>query len=241
MLVEEIKKAFGDSTDLIVRPFIIDNREITLVMSEVMGDSSYVNDFILKRLLILKWENNDIGTELLNNIPTNNGKILTDINEMADYICMGFILLIFDNKALAIEARSNLDRGIGEVSNESTITGSKDAFNENFNTNVGLIRRRLRTNNLFVEGTFVGRSSKTKVGILYMNNIAYKKNVKEIKEKLAKIDVDGIIDSGYLKSYLDTKTNLLFPTVASTERPDLASQALLEGKIVIIAGFQGLN
>ena len=234
-LADKLRELFGNSTDFIVRPFYIDNREIVLIMSEVLGNSSYVNDFILKRLLILKWKNRDIEAELLNNIPTNNGKILTDIHEMADYICMGFILLIFDNKALAIEAKSNLDRGIGEVSNESTITGSKDAFNENFNTNVGLIRRRLRTNNLFVDGIFVGRSSKTKVGILYMDNIVYKKNVNEIKEKLTKIDVDGIIDSGYLKRYLDTKTNLLFPTVASTERPDLASQALLEGKIVIIA------
>ena len=234
MLSEEIKNAFGNATDLIVRPFIIDNREIILVMSEVMASSSYVNDFILKRLLKLKFTKEDIIDELLNNIPTNNGKVLTTLEKMTDYICMGFALILYDNKAIAIEARSTLDRGIGEVSNESTIMGSKDAFNENFNTNVGLIRRRLRTNELYVDGLFVGKSSKTKVGILYMHNIATLKNVNDIKEKLKKINVDGIIDSGYLKTYLDTKTNLLFPTITSTERPDLASQALLEGKIVII-------
>ena len=239
MLRDEIKKAFGSSTDLIVRPFIIDNREITLVMSEVLGSSSYVNDFILRRLLTIKFQSDDIGSELLNFIPTNNGKILNKLSDMTDYICMGFALILFsDNeseKAIAIEARATVDRGIPIVNNEASITGSKDAFNENFNTNVGLIRRRIRDCNLYVDGMFVGKSSKTKIGILYMNNIAIKKNVDKIKNKLKKINVDGILDTGNLKSYLDSKTNFFFPTITSTERPDKVAQALLEGKIAIVS------
>ena len=239
MLVDEIKKAFGSSTDLIIRPFIIDNREITLVMSEVLGSSSYVNDFILRRLLTIKFQSDNIGSELLNFIPTNNGKILNKLSDMTDYICMGFALILFNDneseKAIAIEARATVDRGIGEVNNEASITGSKDAFNENFNTNIGLIRRRIRDCNLYVDGMFVGKSSKTKIGILYMNNIAINKNVNDIRNKLKKINVDGIIDSGNLKSYLDSKTNFFFPTITSTERPDKVAQALLEGKIAIVS------
>ena len=239
MLANEIKNAFGSSTDLIVRPFIIDNREITLVMSEVLGSSSYVNDFILRRLLTIKFQSDDIGSELLNFIPTNNGKILNKLSDMTDYICMGFALILFsDNeseKAIAIEARATVDRGIPIVNNEASITGSKDAFNENFNTNIGLIRRRIRTSDLYVDGMFIGKSSKTKIGILYMNNIAIKKNVDGIKNKLKKINVDGILDTGNLKSYLDSKTNFFFPTITSTERPDKVAQALLEGKIAIVS------
>lgn len=239
MLRDEIKKAFGSSTDLIIRPFIIDNREITLVMSEVLGSSSYVNDFILRRLLTIKFQSDDIGSQLLNFIPTNNGKILNKLSDMTDYICMGFALILFsDNeseKAIAIEARATVDRGIPIVNNEASITGSKDAFNENFNTNIGLIRRRIRTSDLYVDGMFIGKSSKTKIGILYMNNIAIKKNVDGIKNKLKKINVDGILDTGNLKSYLDSKTNFFFPTITSTERPDKVAQALLEGKIAIVS------
>lgn len=239
MLRDEIKKAFGSSTDLIIRPFIIDNREITLVMSEVLGSSSYVNDFILRRLLTIKFQSDDIGSELLNFIPTNNGKILNKLSDMTDYICMGFALILFsDNeseKAIAIEARATIDRGIPIVNNEASITGSKDAFNENFNTNIGLIRRRIRTSDLYVDGMFIGKSSKTKIGILYMNNIVIKENVDNIKNKLSKINVDGILDTGNLKSYLDSKTNFFFPTITSTERPDKVAQALLEGKIAIVS------
>ncbi len=239
MLANEIKNAFGSSTDLIVRPFIIDNREITLVMSEVLGSSSYVNDFILRRLLTIKFQSDDIGSQLLNFIPTNNGKILNKLSDMTDYICMGFALILFsDNeseKAIAIEARATVDRGIPIVNNEASITGSKDAFNENFNTNVGLIRRRIRTSDLYVDGMFIGKSSKTKIGILYMNSIVIKENVDNIKNKLSKINVDGILDTGNLKSYLDSKTNFFFPTITSTERPDKVAQALLEGKIAIVS------
>ena len=235
MLIDKIKISFGNATDLIVRPFIIDNRKITLVMSEVLVSSDYVNEYILKRLLNIKFTSNDIENELLNFIPTNNAKVLDKLSDMTDYICMGFVLIVFsDTKCIAIEARSSIDRGIPEVNNEASITGSKDAFNENFNTNVGLIRRRIRDCNLFVDGMFVGKSSKTKVGILYMKTIAIKKNVDEIKERLKKINVDGIIDSGNLKSYLDNKTNFFFPTITSTERPDKVAQALLEGKIAIV-------
>ena len=239
MLVDEIKNAFGNATDLIIRPFIIDNREITLVMSEVLGSSSYVNDFILRRLLTIKFQSDDIGSQLLNFIPTNNGKILNKLSDMTDYICMGFALILFsDNeseKAIAIEARATVDRGIPIVNNEASITGSKDAFNENFNTNIGLIRRRIRDCNLYIDGMFVGKSSKTKIGILYMNNIVIKENVDNIKNKLSKINVDGILDTGNLKSYLDSKTNFFFPTITSTERPDKVAQALLEGKIAIVS------
>ena len=239
MLVDEIKKAFGNATDLIIRPFIIDNREITLVMSEVLGSSSYVNDFILRRLLTIKFQSDDIGSQLLNFIPTNNGKILNKLSDMTDYICMGFALILFsDNeseKAIAIEARATVDRGIPIVNNEASITGSKDAFNENFNTNIGLIRRRIRDCNLYIDGMFVGKSSKTKIGILYMNSIVIKENVDNIKNKLSKINVDGILDTGNLKSYLDSKTNFFFPTITSTERPDKVAQALLEGKIAIVS------
>ena len=235
-LADKIKYAFGNSTDLIIRPFIIDNREITLVMSEVLASSAYVNDFILRRLLTIKFYSNDIEQELLNFIPTNNGKVLENISDMTDYICMGFVLILFsDTKCIAIEARATVDRGIPIVNNEASITGSKDAFNENFNTNVGLIRRRIRTSDLYVDGMFIGKSSKTKIGILYMNSIVIKENVDNIKNKLSKINVDGILDTGNLKSYLDSKTNFFFPTITSTERPDKVAQALLEGKIAIVS------
>ena len=103
----------------------------------------------------------------------------------------------------------------------------KMLFNENFNTNLGLIRRRLRSENCFSESFFIGKESRTKTAIVYMKNIASSNTINKVKSILKEIKIDGIIDSGSLKSYLEDDQNFLFPTVLMTERPDRVSQALL--------------
>ena len=65
-----------------------------------------------------------------------------------------------------------------------------------------------------------------------MNNIVEENLVQDVKKKLDSINIDGIIDSSYLRKYLSN--SLIFPTINVTERPDICSQALLEGKVVII-------
>ena len=67
-----------------------------------------------------------------------------------------------------------------------------------------------------------------------MKNIASLNTVKKVKDILSNIKIDGIIDSGMLKSYLEDDKNFLFPTVLMSERPDRVSQALLEGKVCIV-------
>ena len=79
----------------------------------------------------------------------------------------------------------------------------------------------------------IGKISKTKVGLLYVDGICNKKLVKKIEKSLRMIDIDGIIDSSYLKNSLENKKKL-FPTIMMSERPDKSSMALLEGKVVII-------
>lgn len=234
--IEKIKEAFGNASDLIVRDFHIGECTIYLVQNEVLCTSSFINEYILTRLTKLPLTKQNKEELLYNVLPDNSVKKLDDLDQMLDFICKGFALLIYEEgKAIAIEAKASLDRGIGEASNESTIRGSKDSFNENFNTNLGLIRRRIRSEHCFMETYFLGKESRVKTGILYMNNIVLKEHVDTVKEKLEKINIDGILDSGSLKKYIEEKHNFLFPTVLSTERPDRAAQALLEGKIVIIA------
>lgn len=228
LLINKIKKEIGPSKDYIFKEVTISNKKIFLIFNEVITNTIAINDFILRRLLIL---NKNGLKDPANNLPDTN-IIEIKNNEILYYINNGFLVMI-GYKTYAIEVRANLDRGIATVESELSITGPKDAFSENFNTNLGLIRRRIKTPDLFVYDTEIGRSTKTKVGILYMNNIVDKKLVAQIKKQLAKIDIDGIIDSSYLKMALENDENL-FPTIIMTERPDKCSMALLEGKIVIL-------
>ena len=232
---KKLQTILGNSSDLIIRPYKIGKITIILMQSETLASSEFINHFILTHLVHLKLTNKNKETVLFNQLPDNTIKNITGLDQMADYINKGFALLLYDeNKAIAIEAKANLDRGINESNSESTIRGSKDAFNENFNTNIGLIRRRIRSKDCYLESFYLGTKTKTKVGLMYMHTIAKEENIKTVKEKLQNINIDGILDSGSLKSHLEDKQNFFFPTVMATERPDKVAQALLEGKIIIV-------
>lgn len=229
-IFKSLKKEVGISKDYIFKTFLIDNTTVNIFFNEVLTSGDMINDFILRRLVILKSKQLN---NLENEIPDRNILIIGK-DDVLDMVHNGYVVIIINNIIYAFEERANLDRGISEVKSELTIKGPKDAFSENFNINLGLIRRRIKTCDLRVYDFMIGRDTKTKVGILYMESIADSNIISKVKEKLSTIDIDGIIDSTYLKENLESKNNNFFPTVMSTERPDKVSQALLEGKICIL-------
>ena len=225
---EKITKKIGPSKDYIQKNIVIDKVSVYLVFNETLTNGLGIDDFILKSLLQLrKKELNNLP----NVLPNTNIKEIKE-EEILDYVNQGFLVIV-TNKIYASEFRAVLDRGITTIESELSITGPKDSFSENFNTNLGLIRRRIKSCDLYCEDMEIGRSSKTKVGILYMNHIAQKELPKRVKEVLSEIDIDGIIDSSYLKITLEENKSY-FPTVMMSERPDKSAMALLEGKVVIL-------
>ena len=229
-LITKLKNKTGLSSDYIYQKFIIEDEEVYLFFNEVLTSSIMINDFILKCLTKLKKEE---LPNLKNIIPDRNILIIEE-KDIFKYIHNGYVTIITNNHIFAFEERAELDRGIPEVRNELSIGGPKDAFSENFNTNLGLIRTRIKSTNLEHFDMFIGRETKTKVGVLYMKNIVDKDTLEQIKSRLSLIDIDGIVDSSYLKENLEFKNNSFFPTVMSTERPDKSVMALLEGKVVLI-------
>ena len=124
-------------------------------------------------------------------------------------------------------------RDIGIIRSELSLSGPKDSFIEDNKTNLELIKKRIKNGNLKVDSMNIGRYTKTSINILYIDGIVKKDLVNHIRKKLNKIDIDGIIDSSYLRNSLEEKFNL-FPTLIMTERPDKTCMALLEGKVVIL-------
>ena len=227
-LEKYLKNKLGPSKDYIFKNIIISKQKVTLIFNETLIDTTRTNDFILRNLLNLSKK--DLNY-LENKLPNIN--VLKINNNYIDYLTKGFIIIITKKYTYAVEVRNILDRGIQTIESELSITGPKDSFTETYNINISLIRKRIKSPDLYAENIELGRITKTKIGILYMNNIAKKERVKQIKNNLEKIDIDGIIDSSYLKQTLECKNNL-FPTISLTERPDKASMALLEGKVIII-------
>ena len=216
------------SIDYKIKEIIINKQKIILIYNDILVNKEMINKEILskikelskKQIINLNKYLPNINTEKINKKDINNK--LNNSN----------LILIINNNIYSIEVKLIADRAISPSTNELNITGPKDSFNENINTNINLIRKRIKSKNLILKESILGKQTNTKVSILYMNNIANTKLIKEIQNKINKINIDGIIDSSYIKKYLDT--NKLFPTIIQTERPDKASIALLEGKCIIL-------
>ena len=228
LLIEKLKKEVYPSKDYMFKEIIIDNKKVFLVFNEVLTDTLNINESILRKLVLVKKKDLKRLDSLL---PVRNIKIIKD-SEILYYVNNGFLVIITD-KIYACEVRALIDRGVNTIDGELTITGPKDSFSENFNTNLGLIRKRIKTSNLKVLDMEIGQSSKTKVGLLYIDGITNIEIVKRINEVLNRIDIDGIIDSSYLKTTLEGQKSF-FPTIMMSERPDKSSMALLVGKVVIL-------
>lgn len=235
-IINKIKKDTGSSPDIIYKKVPILKSFIYIVYSEVLTSGDSINDFILKPITYinnLNIELDDVYTYVKNILPDNNVEEIKDYPTLLEKLLVGYTIVIIDDFILAIETRKDLSRGVSTPSSEPSIKGPKDGFCEHYNTNLGLIRRRITSNNLFVKSFTVGKQTLTKVGLLYMNNIAKKSLVERVSRKLNSIQIDGIVDSGYIKRYLEEDKSF-FPSVMSTERCDLVSQALLEGKVCIL-------
>lgn len=237
-IIQKIKEKYGNSSDINSRIINIKGIKVGCLFLESSSQTSTISDFIIKSIVYIEKDKN-IFSSILNLLKNKlfNCQLFSidNFEEFPYYLSSGFTIIIVDNakKAIVMETRANLDRGITEATSEPIIRGSKDSFTESHSKNLGLIRKRIKDENLWFEEIKLGRRTKTRVTIAYINTIADNTKIKEIKNRLNKIDIDGILDSGNLRDYL-TKQKSIFPQIKSSERPDIACQELLNGKIIIL-------
>ena len=222
-LVDKIKNTFNNSSDLIIK----NNNNIYIVYLESLCSQDKINEYILKVLTIKN------SKKLQDNNAAPNTKLVKSYDEIINFILNGFTIII-DKQVYAVETKGDLIRSVESPTTEPDLTGPKDSFNESIQTNLGLIKRRIKSPLLINDDYFIGRYTKTKVSVLYISNIAKQDIIDNIITKIKSIDIDGITDASHLKQLISDKTNTLFPTAILTERPDKVSQDLLDGKIVIL-------
>ncbi len=240
--IQFIKDKTGNSSDITVKDIKLDKDSIIyIVYCQSVAESDKINDFVLEGIFLSikdnkKFSQYNMLETLENIIPNASLDTIDNCEDIFTYLFNGFCLIIMNNetKIIAIETKANIDRGIQEASIEPIMYGPKDSFTEHFHKNIGLIRKRIKTESLWIEEKIVGRRTKTKVGILYIHDVAEQKIINNIKEKIDNIDIDGIIEAGQLKQLIYKTEKSSFPIAVRTERPDLASLSLLEGRIIII-------
>ncbi len=232
-LIDKLQKEFNNSPDLIVKSLKGNFfKTIYLVYLETVSSSNKVNDYILKNLVLVKDQITSHNIESF--LASPNTIKIQETDQCEFYLTNGFTLVILNETIIAVETKADINRAVEQSSVESSINGPKDAFTENIQINLGLIKRRIKSNTLKTQSCIIGRKTKTNISVLYFEDIASLDMVNKIITKLHKIDIDGIIDSSSIGFLLDGENKSVYPTYQQTERPDLVATALLEGKIAIV-------
>lgn len=235
-IINKLKKETNNLDDIIYREKYIDKKKIYIIYNEPLTSSNKISDFIIRSLNNIKaLTTSSLYKKIKNNISNFKVKELKTYEEICSYLHKGFTIILIENeeKAFALETKANLNRAISEPSTENTVRGARDSFVEDFQINIGLIKKRIKTNDLWIDKMEIGKYSSTSIGIVYINGVVKKELVDEVKKRLNQINISGVVNSGTIKNLI-TNENVKFPTILTTERPDLVSYSLLEGKIAIV-------
>lgn len=223
-----INDTFKDTPDLVERKIKYSFSCVHIYYIETICSSEQINNFILKNLT------NPNGPRRFKDILAGPNFKEIDLWRLEFYLYNGFTVLVYRNKIYAIETKASLDRSVTSPLVEQDLYGAKDALLENYQKNIGLIKRRLKSSHLKTKEYKLGRFTQTSTGVLYIDNITDMSLVKRIDALLNKIDTDSVIDVGELKQFLTMDKGNVFPPTKLTERPDVIVKALLDGKLVIV-------
>ena len=159
-----------------------------------------------------------------------------DLDTAVKRVLAGFAVLAVSSEKdyLAMPIQGWETRSITEPPTNSVLKGPREGFVEDLNINVSLVRRRLATPDLALKTITLGRKSQTKVVLIYLKSVASKKVIAEIEGRLNSIDIDGITASYYVESLLRNNDSKLFRQIGTTEKPDIATGKILEGRVCIL-------
>ncbi len=237
--IEAIKQTLGESADIKLHYFCFgaDNTRGALMFVDGLVDTQTITDTIMRPLM-----------ETCAKAPTAcevQSAILCsgDVTETAslDALIEGCltgdtaVMIDGESRGLIVSTKGWDKRSVTEPQSEAVVRGPREGFTENFRTNTALMRRRIKTPQLRMDHMVIGRKTLTSVCVSYIQGVANPTVVEEVKRRLDALDIDSVLDTGYLEQYIEDSPMSIFPTISYTEKPDVAAGRLLEGRIAIIA------
>lgn len=232
---------FSNCSDLIIREVKITNNPqfgAMLVYINNMTKTGLIEETVIQKLT----QKNEVyayypGSKQYSQylLGIRDEDIYADIKKAVESILSGKLVLFIDgiNEALMININNPPGRSVEEPQVESVVRGPREGFTESITTNLVLTRKKIKSTNFKMESFVIGRETKTDVVIAYILNIANEKIVNEVRERLNKIDIDSVLSANYIKEYIDDEPLSVFPTINSTEKPDVVAGKLLEGRVAI--------
>ena len=238
MTDENISNIFRDAADFVRRELRCGQFRIYAYAIDGLIASAYASDYIFKPITqhLTADSMEDLYRRAIEGAIYNNVAVpCEDLDKIAFLLVNGFCVVLFPGVgAIGFEVRTPDKRGTSAPEVENTVKGAKDAFVETIRSNTSYIRRHLRSPDLRIFETQVGKRSITNVSILWLDGITDPKLVERMKARIGMIDIDGFLSPAAVEEYVTGSRTTAFPLLQYTERSDRFSQGLLDGRIGLL-------
>lgn len=236
--VEALKQVLGDADDVSFRSFLMGGTiRAELVYIPGMSDKQEIDNGVLKPLM----HPNDVPCADLHAVkhrllPVVSAQEVSTVEECASQLIKGNPVLLIDGcaGALSLGIAQWEKRNVEEPKTEPSLRGSREGFIESIETNLSLLRRKIRSDKLKLKSQTIGRITGTEVYIAYIDGLAKPSLLQEVQSRLDRIELDGVLESGYIEELTEDNSFSPFPQQQFTERVDIAAACLLEGRVVLL-------
>ncbi|RLQ95553.1 spore germination protein [Falsibacillus albus] len=240
--LDNIKKTLCNSSDIHVRKGVTaDSIPFALMFIDEIVDSVRIEQLIIDPLLTISIQKKDTKDHYLVQIETSILKIksvksISNINVICEDLLDGKTIIFFEGFSTALSTGTSRwpEKSLEEPKAQRTLKGPNVGFNESLQSNIGLIRKTIKSPKLKIETKRFNETMDTEISLIYVEGIADEEIVKEVKNRLKKINIPMILDSNYLEETLTSESKSIFPLTLSTDRPDVVCAEIIGGKIAII-------
>lgn len=236
-----LREQFPNSSDLNKREMTIGKNKILLLACEGMINSQTLALSVIKPLSELSADRTLTAQELCDfimhkSILSVEQREIFDFDTLFTAMMSGFIVILIEGEQVgfALAAHGFQFRSIAEPSNEANELGPKEAFTEPLRINLSMVRRRIKSPKLRFELMTSGNQSKTDLCLIYLSDRVSPQLLKEVRKKIQKINLDVILDSSYVRPFLENHPFSLFSSVGNTERPDTLCGKINEGRVAVL-------
>lgn len=230
-----IKEKLKNNFDIVYRKLTHKDTNLYIIFVSNLCDSKFISNYIIYP--IIKDNNFSYSIENLqeNIVSANSVGVVKDKDDAIMHILSGDVIILSDSSedVIYIEAKGFAKRNVSIPSTESVIKGPKESFTEVLMDNISLIRRKVKNPKLKVENFVVGKATNTLVAICYLEGSAPAKLVHSLKNKIENINIDITLESSYIEEKI-SYNNSFFDTTSTSEKPDVVSSKILEGRVAII-------
>ncbi|MGG6314179.1 spore germination protein [Paenibacillus macerans] len=235
-----VKKIFQDCSDVIYREIqLTEHIRGLLVYIEGIIKVEDVQEHILRPLILGLTQNPDPGEEIyplsLTRVSLSQTQVSNDWGTVINAVLTANVAIFVErmDEVLLFSVKGGSRRSVEEPQTEAVIRGPREGFTELLRINTALIRFKIKTEQLKLIDLVIGKMTKTDVALAYIEGIAEEKLIADVKDRLESIDIDGILESGYIEEWIEDNPSSPFPQMQYSERPDTVAAQLLEGRVAI--------